>query len=75
MCEYYIFAEGLSFSIDGEQSGIGDCREIPFLIPGSESWKNAGSSARFDQESYITNGVGVGGRNDYPFDTLWDQLR
>lgn len=71
--EYFIFAEGLSFSIDGMQNVIGDWREISSVIPGSGSWRNDRSCAPFDQEFYITIGVGVGGRNDFPYDTPWDR--
>lgn len=43
-------------------------------IPGSELWKNSASPAPFDQEFYLTFGVGVGGRNDFPGSvTPWDR--
>lgn len=67
-------SEGLSFWIDGNRHHINNWREDPALIPGSELWRLSNRTAPFDQEFYLTLGLGIGGRNDFAsVNTPWDR--
>lgn len=69
-----MFSEGLSFWFDGEHNVISNWTQVAAFIPGSKTWSNNGSPAPFDQEFYLTIGVGVGGRNDFlKTDTPWER--
>lgn len=58
--------------MDGERSDIGNWKNSADSIPGSEMWKNKGRPAPFDQEFFLTLGLGVGGRNNFAGDIPWD---
>lgn len=69
-----LFSDGLSFSIDGIPSPIGDWRLDASSIPGSNAWtNNTKAPVPFDQQFYLVIGLGVGGRNSFTYDTPWER--
>lgn len=67
-------SEGLSFWIDGNRHYVNNLRQDPASIPGSELWRLSNRPAPFDQEFYLTLGLGIGGRNDFAtVNTPWER--
>lgn len=69
-----MISEGISFWIGGQENHIANWTESASSIFGSDSWRNQPAPAPFDQEFFLTLGLGVGGRNDFPMgNTPWDR--